>query len=204
MARTRWTHAAALFGALALGFVLSTAAAQEPAAPAPVPVAEAPAGPAPVEPAAEAETVIEEPPSPWSPGLLTSLVALSVGGISAVLGIWIDRDKSRPVAFAGVMSVLIIAAITVGGAQSYLDAEGAIQQRADLKRMLDMVNEIAVSSGDQKLADLVASEGGPKVIVPKLALPPVLAPPPVDGTDPADAAGEPVDAPTPDAAPAAH
>jgi MFS family permease len=98
------------------------------------------------------------PVSPWSTGLITSMAALSIGGFSAVLGIWVDRDKKRPVIFAFVMSVLITAAITVGLTQSYLDAVSAIQQKEDLNRMLNMVSEIAEASGDQELADLVTAE----------------------------------------------
>ena len=98
------------------------------------------------------------PTSPWSTGLITSMAALSIGGFSAVLGIWVDRDNKRPVIFAFVMSVLITAAITVGLTQSYLDAVSAIQQKEDLNRMLNMVSEIAEASGDQELADLVTAE----------------------------------------------
>ena len=101
---------------------------------------------------------IPVPESPWSTGLMTSMAALSIGGFSAVLGIWVDRDKQRPVIFAFVMSILITAAITVGLTQSYLDAVSAIQQKEDLNRMLTMVNEIAEASGDQELADLVTAE----------------------------------------------
>lgn len=126
---------------------------------------------APEEPAAEealADVELEETESPWSTGLITSMSALFIGGFSAVLGIWVDRDKSRPIVFAMVMSVLITAAIGVGATQSYLDAVGAIQQKEDLNRMLNMVGEIAESSGDESLAALLKSEGGPEVeIVPQ-------------------------------------
>ena len=88
------------------------------------------------------------------------MIALGLGGFSAVLGIWVGRDKRRPVVFAGAMSVLISAAILVGGVQSYLDAEGAIQRRADLARMLDMVNEIGAQTGDPAIAELIRAEGG--------------------------------------------
>lgn len=109
----------------------------------------------------EAELTASPPPvpeTPWSLGLITSMVALSIGGISAVLGIWIDRDKTRPIIFAYVMSVLIISAVTVGLAQSYMDATAAIQQKEDLTRMLSMVHEIAQNSGDQELIDLLNAE----------------------------------------------
>ena len=90
-----------------------------------------------------ADAAPEEAESPWSTGLITSMSALLIGDFSAVLGIWVDRDKSRPLAFAVVMSILITTAISVGATQSYLDAVDAIQQKEDLNRMLSMVGEIA-------------------------------------------------------------
>jgi len=173
-------------GVLALTATLLTvplAAAQDPAedtttetvpaeAPEEAPAEGAPAegGDAPPEdaPAPEGEDVLdaatlaalEGPESPWSLGLIMSTCALAIGGISAVLGIWIDRDQQRPIAFAAVMSVLICAAVTVGMTQSYLDAVSAIEQKQDLKRMLGMVSEIAVASGNAELANIVQAESG--------------------------------------------
>jgi hypothetical protein len=134
-------------------------AAEEVPAEAPVEAAGAVPAEVPAEAPVEGEEIVEpEVPSPWSAGLVTSFIALGIGGLSAVLGIWVDRDKSRPTIFAATMSVLITAAVTVSLTQGYLDAVSAIQQKADLQRMLDMVDEIAESSGDPALADLVASE----------------------------------------------
>jgi len=108
--------------------------------------------------AGEEELELEEEPNPWTAGLLSSMIALGIGGIAAVLGIWVDRDQSRPVVFAGAMSVLISSAIFVGMVQSYLDAVGAIQARADLDRMLDMVEEISADSDDPALAAMLEKE----------------------------------------------
>jgi MFS family permease len=105
-------------------------------------------------PVAVEDAPAEEAPSPWTLGLISSMLALGVGGFSAVLGIWVDRDKSRPAVFAGAMSALITTAILVGIVQSYLDAVDGIQARADLDRMLDMVEEIGAESGDPELAAL--------------------------------------------------
>lgn len=121
---------------------------------------------------AEAAAEVEEAQSPWSTGLITSMAALIIGGFSAVLGIWVDRDKSRPVVFAVVMSILITTAIGVGATQSYLDAIDAIQQKEDLDRMLNMVGELASSSGDESLAALVKAEGG-EVVMQAAEEPPV-------------------------------
>jgi hypothetical protein len=102
----------------------------------------------------------ERPPeSPFTWGLIMSWTALTVGGGSAILGIWVDRDKSRPAIFAVAMSGLIGAAMLVGALQGYLDEEGAIETRANLERMLDMVEDIAAASGDPELAGLVEREG---------------------------------------------
>jgi hypothetical protein len=146
-----------------LGWALATAQAQVS------PVQADPVVAAPVAPALEAqgEAVLEpETPSPWSVGLVTSTIALAIGGLSAVLGIWVHRDQERPVVYAGAMSALIVSAVSVGMTQGFLDATGAIQHDKDLERMLSMVNEIAVASGDPVLAELVRSEGGPSVVVP--------------------------------------
>lgn len=107
------------------------------------------------------EALLEErpPESPLTWGLLMSWLALGVGGGSAVVGIWVDRDKSRPLSFAMALSGLILAAMGVGALQGYLDEEGAIETRANLERMLDMVEDIAESSGDPELAALVNREG---------------------------------------------
>ena len=94
-------------------------------------------------------------PSPWSTGLLLSWAALIVGGGSAVIGIWVDRDKTRPVSFAYAMSVVISCAVVVGCAQGYIAAMDAIQKEQDLEWILDMTYEIAVSTVDPDLAALV-------------------------------------------------
>jgi hypothetical protein len=133
------------------------------------------------EAAALEEAELEEEESPWSPGLIISFIALSIGGGSAVLGIWVDRDKARPVSFAYAMSFLITCAVIVGLFQSYLDALGAIQKRKDLDRMLDMVYEIAVTSGDAELVALLEKESGEKIDLP--TPPPEAEPPADDGAE---------------------
>jgi hypothetical protein len=145
------------------------------------------------EAAALEEAEVEEEESPWRPGLIISFIALSIGGGSAVVGIWVDRDKTRPVSFAYAMSFLITCAVVVGLFQSYLDALGAIQKRKDLDRMLDMVYEIAVTSGDAELVALLEKESGEKIDLP--------APPP-EAEAPADDGAENACAETGDEAPA--
>ena len=110
-------------------------------------------------PAAGADDVADDAdaaaPSPWSTGLLLSWAALIVGGGSAGIGIWVDRDKTRPVSFAYAMSVVISCAVVVGCAQGYIAAMDAIQKEQDLEWILDMTYEIAVSTVDPDLAALV-------------------------------------------------
>ena len=111
--------------------------------------------------AAMADVELEETRSPWSTGLVMSITAMCIGGFSAVLGIWVDRDKTRPKVFAYSMSFLILCALVVGVTQAYLDEVDRIEKDADLERMLDMTFEIAQSTGDPDLIALVeASTGG--------------------------------------------
>ena len=166
--RSGWIRRAALTVALLCGIVwaLGTARAQVPPTEAP-PATEA-AGEAVGEAVDVAEEVavteaeIAEPevPSPWSLGLVTSTIALTIGGVSSLLGIWVHRDDDRPVFNAIAMSSLVICAVCVGIAQGYLDAVGALRHEEDLARMLAMVDELALSSGDPALAEIVRSEGG--------------------------------------------
>ncbi len=101
------------------------------------------------------DITLEDEPSPWTNGLVMSIAAMCIGGFSAVLGIWVDRDKTRPRVFAISMSFLIFCALVVGVAQSYLDQVDRMEKDQDLERMLDMTYEIAVASGDAELIKLV-------------------------------------------------
>ncbi|MCP4810155.1 MAG: hypothetical protein GY913_24495 [Proteobacteria bacterium] len=106
-------------------------------------------------------------PSIWSAGLVTSMGALSLGGLAAVLGLWIGRDKSRPIGFAVAMTVLITSAVGVGVFQSFLDAVEMHKKKADLDNMMTMVTEIAIASGDEELAALIEAESGVTVTIPE-------------------------------------
>ena len=131
--------------------------------------AQDPAAEAEPESGADAAAAVELEPeeSPFTRGLMISYVALLIGGGSAVLGIWVDRDPSRPVVFGAAMSVLITAAVGVSAVQGYLDSEENIQKRKDLQRMLGMVNEIAEASGDPELIALAKEENGVEIEVPE-------------------------------------
>ncbi len=110
-------------------------------------------------------------PDPWTFGVKLSIAALTIGGSAAILGLWVGRDKSRPTSFAIAMTFLIGSAVSVGVVQSYLDSVDGIAKEADLQRMMTMVSEIAVASGDTDLAALIEAEGGPKLEVEPLPEP---------------------------------
>lgn len=135
---------------------------------------------------AEDDVELEETPSPWSSSLMMSMAAMCIGGFSAVLGIWVDRDTSRPTVFAYSMSFLILCALLVGVSQAYLDEVDGIKKDQDLERMLDMTYEIAVSSGDPELIKLVEKTSGEKIDVPPPAPEPVEAPSEEGAEDGAD------------------
>lgn len=112
---------------------------------------------------------------------MSSVLALSIGGISAVLGLWVGRDKRRPVYFAVLMTALILSAVGVGVVQSVLDAEDAIKKEQDLDRMVETVTEIAIASGDEELAKLIESQTGVAIEIPDDV---------ADAADGEDAAGD--------------
>ena len=130
---------------------------------------------------------LEAERSPWTGGLMMSIAAMCIGGFSALLGIWIDRDVSRPRIFAASMSVLIFCALVVGVAQAYLDQMDRIEKDQDLERMLDMTYEIAVASGDPELIALVEQSTGVALDVPPAPEPSSTATPSTDGEDAATA-----------------
>lgn len=156
-------------------------------------------------PLTSGEAALDELPPPESPftwALIMSWMALTLGGGSAILGIWIDRDRARPVTFALMLSVLIFTAVCVGGLQGYLDEEGAITTRADLERMLDMVDDIAAQSGDPELAALVDGQAkrrrGPRAA---RAVPPPVEVPPEVPSEPAPTDAVAPEAPAPEEVP---
>ena len=137
-----------------------------------------------VDDAAAIEAVeLEEQRTPWTRGLMMSIAAMCIGGFSAMLGIWVDRDTERPRVFAASMSVLIFCALVVGVAQAYLDQLDRIEKYQDLERMLDMTYEIAVASGDQDLVELVEHSTGMEIAAPLPAEVSSEATPSTDGAD---------------------
>jgi len=91
-------------------------------------------------------------------GLVATLAGLSVAGLAAVLGIWMERDQAKPPRYAYALSILILMATSVGLLQAYLDAESSAKLEEDMARMLEMLDELAQNSEDPALSEFVASE----------------------------------------------
>ena len=98
-----------------------------------------------------------------------SVVALSVGAIAAILGMWVGRNPAAPTRNAKLMTVLILAAVLVGVFHSYLDAEEMIAQEKDLDRIMATIREIAIASGDEEIARVMESDFGVVIEVPEVA-----------------------------------
>jgi hypothetical protein len=78
--------------------------------------------------------------------LIITLVGLSVAGLAAVLGIWVERDKTKPPRYAYALSILILMATAVGMFQTYMDAMQGDQMQADMARMLQMLEKVSSNS----------------------------------------------------------
>ncbi|MCC6551898.1 MAG: hypothetical protein IT372_02600 [Polyangiaceae bacterium] len=135
--------------------------------------------------------------------LLITLSGLAVAGLAAIVGIWVERDHSKPARYAYTLSGLIGLATIVGMYQCYSDAAEGEKMEADMARMLQMLDKIAASSEVEipelenfvkteinaqsranpdvvaKLAQRVADEGGD----PKAMLSQHLPPSEVEGLD---------------------
>src|SRR5262245_12367451 len=78
--------------------------------------------------------------------LIITLAGLGVAGLAAVLGIWVERDKTKPPRYAYALSILILLATVVGMFQCYMDAKEGEKLEADMARMLQMLDKIANST----------------------------------------------------------
>ncbi len=91
-------------------------------------------------------------------GLLVTLMAVFVAGLAAVLGIWMERDKTKPPRYAWALSALIVLATFVSLMQSYLDQREQDQLKEDMARLLATMDKLAQDSDDPALKELVKSE----------------------------------------------
>lgn len=87
--------------------------------------------------------------------VIFTLIGLTVAGLAAVLGIWMERDPRKPPRYAWALSVLILMATGVGMYQTYQDARASEKMEADMARMLQTLDKIAQNS-DVELPDLNA------------------------------------------------
>lgn len=79
-------------------------------------------------------------------GMVFALIALIVAGLASVLGIWMERDPTRPPRWAIGLSVLIIMATVVSIFQSVEDAKGAAKMEDDMARMLQTLDKLSSDS----------------------------------------------------------
>jgi hypothetical protein len=108
--------------------------------------------------------------------LIITLAGLTVAGLAAVLGIWVERDEAKPPRYAYALSILILLATMVGMYQCYSDAKQGEKLEADMARMLQMLDKISNESEVEipELDELVRTEiaaqsrANPKVVT-KLA-----------------------------------
>src|SRR5690606_37916549 len=89
------------------------------------------------------------------PGLIVAMTGVVVAGFSAVLGIWMERDHNKPPRYAYALSALILLATVVSVMQSYLDAKAGEKMEEDMARMLQRMDEIASTSDDPALQELI-------------------------------------------------
>jgi hypothetical protein len=85
-------------------------------------------------------------------------LGISVAGLAAVVGIWMERDPRRPPRWAWALSILILMATGVTVFQSYLEVLQGEKMEEDMARMLQQLDKLAASSDDPKLQAFVTSE----------------------------------------------
>ncbi|MCU0661268.1 MAG: hypothetical protein MUC50_02965 [Myxococcota bacterium] len=87
-----------------------------------------------------------------------AIVSVGVAGLTAVLGIWIERDRAKPPRYAYALSMLIMLA-TVGCIfQTWLDAKASEKMEEDMARMLQTLDKLATESDDPTLKQFVNTE----------------------------------------------
>lgn len=78
-----------------------------------------------------------------SASLVVTIVGLLIAGVSALLGVWVERDAQRPPRYAYAISILILLSTLVGLGQAWLRHESGLRMEADLARMLDDLDRLA-------------------------------------------------------------
>jgi len=75
-------------------------------------------------------------------GLFISETGLAITAVSALIGIWIDRDEDRPLRYSIWLTVLVILATGVGCFQTYQDYLGEVKLKGDIARVLQKLDTI--------------------------------------------------------------
>jgi hypothetical protein len=78
--------------------------------------------------------------------LIITEIGILVAGFAAVLGIWLERDHSKPPRYAWWLSLLIVLCTFVGMFQTLADAKEGAKLESDMARMLATLDKIAQSS----------------------------------------------------------
>lgn len=76
-------------------------------------------------------------------GLMITLAGLLVGAASSLLGIWLERDPSRPRRNGYLLTMMIVLSCGVGMAQASLNRKGNEQMATNLARILDDLDTLA-------------------------------------------------------------
>src|SRR5688500_14638335 len=76
-------------------------------------------------------------------GLAITLAGLLVGAGSSLLGLWLERDPSRPARNGYLLTLMIMLSACVGMAQASLNRQGSERMAADLARILDDLDTLA-------------------------------------------------------------
>lgn len=90
--------------------------------------------------------------------IVFAIIGISVAGLAAVVGIWVERDPRRPPRWAWALSILILLATAVTVFQSYLEVAQGDRMEEDMARMLQQLDKLAASSEDPNLQAFVTSE----------------------------------------------
>jgi hypothetical protein len=89
-------------------------------------------------------------------GLMLAIIGLVVAGLSSVLGIWMERDPSRPPRWAILLTALIVMATIVSLFQSTQDAQESAAMEEDMARMLQSLDRL--SQGSPEVGQFLAKE----------------------------------------------
>lgn len=92
--------------------------------------------------------------------LMITEIGLVVAGMAAIIGIWVERDRSKPPRYAIWLSALIALATSVGMFQCFDDHFDQKKVEEDLARVLASLDKIASESDVDlpALNDLIKSE----------------------------------------------